>query len=143
MFMVSCGMGAGKKFKFAFFILLSMAMLSACSKQSDSTPSTTPGVFPQTFPISSTVLSNCRFKNPNPIYTLGASITPNPILCDEGVATSVSLLNPNPLPSGLTFSTPQLSLIGTPTQKSNPTLYQFYVENESGYVILKMQITVK
>jgi hypothetical protein len=135
----------GKRFVLPLgpMLFLFTLLLSACSKQNGASDAVTTGIFPQTFPISSTVLMNCRFKNPTPIYTVGSPITPNSILCDEGVATSVSLLNATPLPSGLSFSMPQLSLIGTPTQKIPQTLFQFYIENESGYVILKMQMTVK
>jgi hypothetical protein len=128
----------------AFVVFLGLPLaLGACSKSNSGDASSPTGIFPQTFPIASTVLTNCRFKNPNPIYSVGAPITPNSIQCDEGVATTVSLLNPTPLPSGLTFSMAQLSLVGTPTQKIAQTPFQFYVENESGYVILKIQITVK
>ena len=136
--------------RFSFFFrngpvaILIAAALGACSKpQSPSGSSVLAGNIPQVFPVSAAMLKNCRFKDPDPVYTAGVSITPNSILCDEGAVSSVSLLNPAPLPTGLSFSMAQLSLTGTPSQKTAKTLYQFYVENSAGYVVLKMQLTVK
>lgn len=97
----------------------------------------------EVFPISTGELKNCRFQNQNPVYSFGAAIPPNPVVCDSGVATSVQLLSPSPLPTGLSFAMNQLSLAGTANEKVSKAPYQFYIENSSGYQILKIQITVQ
>lgn len=124
-------------------VLGGILSLFACSKPNAEQPNGTQTPIPDSFPISNTKFKNCRFQVPNPVYTYGSSIVPNPILCDEGVARSVSLLSANPLPSGLSFSMAQLSLVGTASEKMTSAPYDFYIENEAGYAILKMQITVK
>ena len=124
--------------------LLLFQVAGACSKaQSPSEATVLNGAIPQTFPVSTSVLKNCRFKDPEPVYTAGSPIPPNTLLCDEGVARTVSVLNPEPLPAGLSFSMAELALTGTPSQKIAKTTYRFYVENSAGYIVLKMQLTVK
>jgi hypothetical protein len=124
-------------------VLLITISLAACSKQKPSSATAAPFPSVQSFPISSSVLTHCHFKDPNPVYTFGAAIPANPVLCDEGAIRAVTLLSPTPLPSGLSFSLDQLSLIGTASEKTNAAPYQFYAENEAGYTILKIQITIK
>jgi hypothetical protein len=124
-------------------LLLGVFFLTSCSKEkAASDPTNTPlGV--ETFPIANSALKNCRFQVSNPTYTQGSTIPQNPIICDEGVARSVQILGPNAtLPAGIQFSNAQLSLVGTPTEKVSNAQYQFYLENEAGYVILKMNLTV-
>ncbi len=121
-----------------------LLLAAGCSKSKDE-PEPFDGQVstPQSFPLSAALLKNCRFGNPNPTYTFGKPIPPNPVICEEGAVKSVSLLNANPLPSGLSFSTAQMSLTGTASERTTSAPYQFYLENEAGYVILKMQLTVK
>ncbi|MBU6153825.1 MAG: hypothetical protein KGP28_05940 [Bdellovibrionales bacterium] len=132
----------------AFFLRPAMVFLFclgalSCSKpnQETSTGGQTP--IPDSFPIANSKLKNCRFEVENPTYTYGSAITPNRILCDEGVARAVSLLSQTPLPAGLSFSQAELALVGTASEKVTAAAYQFYIENEAGYLILKMRITVK
>jgi hypothetical protein len=121
---------------------LATLTLSACS-QSNTDQSSAPSTpIVVSYPISNSKFKNCRFQNLNPTYSVNAQITPNPIDCDEGVATSVQLLSTTALPTGLTFSTATLSLVGTPSEKVSNAPYQFYVENEAGYVILTLNLTV-
>ena len=123
----------------ALFFIFSMG----CSKQQQSASVPAPQPTVETFPISNSKLTNCRFQSAAPTYVSGTTIKPNPIICDQGVPTSVQVLNPNPLPAGIVFSKDQLSLTGTSTVKLAQTPYQFYLENEAGYVIINLQLTVK
>ena len=134
--------GFAKPIQSLLFIVL-MAITLSCSKQKSAGSTGFQPSLGETFPVSSSVLKNCHFQETQPIYFSGQSITANPILCEEGVARSVTLLTPAALPTGLAFSMSQLSLTGTPTEKSLSAPYEFYIENEAGYAILKMQITVK
>jgi hypothetical protein len=128
-----------------FVILAGLLLLNpGCSKSNDQLePFDGQDSTPQSFPLSAALLKNCRFETPNPTYTYGQPIRPNPVICDEGAVRSVSVLNANPLPSGLSFSSGQMSLVGTASERTAATPYQFYLENEAGYAILKMQLTVK
>ena len=123
------------------FLICSAAM--SCSKPGKESPAGGQVPIPDTFPIANSKFKNCRFENENPEYSYGTRIAPNRILCDEGVARAVSLLSPNPLPAGLSFSLAELALVGTASEKRTAAPYQFYMENEAGYLILKMRITVK
>jgi hypothetical protein len=115
---------------------------TGCSKQQAAdAPAAQPTV--ETFPISNSKLTNCHFQTATATYSSGAAIAPNPIICAQGVPTSVQVLNPTPLPSGIAFSMDQLSLTGTSTVKLAQTPYQFYLENEAGYVIINLQLTVQ
>jgi hypothetical protein len=121
-----------------------LLLTAGCSKSNDQPePFDGQDSTPQSFPLSAALLKNCRFETPNPTYTYGQAIRSNPVICDEGAVRSVSVLNTNPLPSGLSFSTGQMSLVGTASERIPTTAYQFYLENEAGYAILKMQLTVK
>lgn len=121
-----------------------LLLAAGCSKSKDQPePFDGQDSTPQSFPLSAALLKNCRFETPNPTYTYGQTIPPNPVICQEGAIKSVSVLNANPLPSGLAFSTAQMSLTGTASERMTASPYQFYIENEAGYVILKMQLTVK
>jgi hypothetical protein len=124
-------------------ILTTLILLTSCSK---STPivdqgSGTPVV--ESFPIANTKFQNCRFQTAAPTYGVNSTITPNPIVCDAGVAKAVQLISTTPLPQGIIFSSDTLSLVGTPTVAMASTIFDFYIENESGYVILPLTITVK
>ena len=127
---------------FTLFCLFTLS-LASCSKAKVSPLSPNNLSTAETFPIANSELKNCHFKDPNPTYTCGQTITPNPIQCDQGVARSVQILNPNPLPSGIQFSSNQLSLVGTAGERVTGSPYRFYLENEAGYVVLKMLLTVK
>jgi hypothetical protein len=116
---------------------------ASCSKPNQSNPSGGQIPIPDSFPLSNTKFKNCRFEVENPVYSFGAAITPNRILCEEGYVRSVSVLSPNPLPAGLSVSTTEFALTGTASEKMTAAPYQFYIENEAGYLILKMRITVK
>ena len=117
--------------------------LNACSRAQDNQTGGNPFPAVQSFPIEASKLKNCRFQTPNPVYTQGQRITNNRISCDEGVPRSVQILGPTALPSGLQFSMDQIALIGTPGEKISNGNYSFYLENEAGYIILKMALTVK
>ncbi len=124
-------------------LALLILTLVSCSKQDRKPLSTPANPIVETFPISSGQFQNCRFENPSPTYSFGSAITPNPIICDQGVATSVQLLTPSPLPSGIQFKLGSLSLVGTANEKVQKAPYQFYIENEAGYQLLKIQITIQ
>ena len=127
------------------FALLFSALIafSACSKKDAARePSGKPTVS-ETFPIENSKLTNCHFKNQNPTYSFQSTIEPNPISCDDGVPRKVELLTPTPLPNGLQFAANQLSLVGTAGEKVVGAPYEFYLENEAGYAIIKLHITVK
>ncbi len=122
-----------------FFCLAALS----CSKPNSENSRGNQIPIPDSFPLANSKLKNCRFEVENPTYSYGAAIVPNRILCDEGVARAVSLLSPTPLPAGLSFSLAELALVGTASEKMTSAPYQFYIENEAGYLILKMRITVK
>ena len=133
---------AAIKLNSVFLIAFLLISATGCAKATSQDPTyLTPD--PETYPIENAQFKNCHFKDPKPVYTLNSKINPNPILCDEGVATKVEMLSINTLPTGLQFSMDSLSLIGTATQKVAPTTYQFYIENEAGYLILNLNLTVK
>ncbi len=123
--------------------MLVLVSLNACSRAKDELTGGNPFPAVQTFPIEASKLKNCRFQTANPVYSQGQRITDNRISCDEGVPRSVQLLGPTPLPTGLQFSMDKIALIGTPGEKITNGNYSFYLENEAGYVILKMALTVK
>jgi len=123
--------------------LVALLSLSACSqKDSNRTPGSQ-NITPEPLPISNSKLTNCHFKDAHPVYSFQSTIAPNPISCDNGVPRKVELLTPTPLPGGLQFAMNQLSLTGSPSEKVTSAPYQFYLENEAGYVIIPIQITVK
>jgi hypothetical protein len=129
-------------FKLAFFFMGLASLVSACSKSPDQAPNVAAPVV-ESFPAQNAKFKNCHFKVAFPVYSLNSAIAPNPIQCDEGVAKTVQLLGANVLPAGVTFSTASLSLVGTPTEKTAIAPYNFYLENEAGYVILQLNLTVK
>ncbi len=97
---------------------------------------------PETQAIITDQLKNCRFQNPKITYAYQSKITANPIICDQGVPRKVELISPTPLPSGLLFSMNELSLVGTANEKVIKAPFQYYLQNEAGYVIVKLEITV-
>lgn len=127
------------KLGYSLFLTLTLAvtgaiLVSGCTQ--DQPTNQNPGTpDPQMDFISATKLKNCHFQNAAPSYTFNSTITPNPIICAEGVAKSVQLLTPSPLPSGIQFSMDQLSLTGTANEKVIGAPYQFWIENEAGYAI--------
>jgi hypothetical protein len=123
--------------------VLILVSLSACSRAKDELTGGTPFPAVQSFPIEASQLKNCRFQTANPVYSQGQRITDNRISCDQGVPRSVQILGPTALPSGLQFSMDKIALVGTPGEKITSANYSFYLENEAGYVILKMALTVK
>lgn len=125
----------------ALFIL-SLIVLASCTKEA---PKDSKAIQhgDESYPIENTKLVNCRFKNPTPSYSFGATIEPNIIQCDEGVPKKVEQLSPAPLPSGIQFSQNSLSLTGTANERVVQAPYDFYLENESGYVIIKIQISIQ
>ncbi len=78
-----------------------------------------------------------------PSYTVGQTITANRILCDEGVATKIEVLTPTPLPKGLTLDLASRSLIGKPEERVIQAPYQIYLENEAGYLVISLTLTVR
>lgn len=125
----------------ALFIF-GLISLAACSKNADKDQKTVI-VGDESYPIENSKLKNCRFKFPSPTYSFGATIEPNLILCDEGVPKKVEILTPAPLPSGIQFSANTLSINGTANERVVQAPYDFYLENESGYVIIKIQISIQ
>ncbi len=132
-----------KKLSSHLGILAILLTLASCSQKNNGASKSTGTPTVESYPIANTKLQNCHFKNPAPTYTYGATITPNPIVCDSGVATAVSLVSASPLPTNMQFSMDQLALTGIASEKMSQIPYQFYVENQSGYVILNLQLTVK
>jgi hypothetical protein len=125
------------------FLLASLALLSTgCSKDATTAATVTPQSV-ETFPLENTVLTGCDFQTPNPTYAFNSTIAPNPIVCKAGVARTVTLISPGLLPSGLKFDPTQLSLVGVANEKMVAVPYTYYVENEAGYIILKLTITIK
>ncbi len=95
------------------------------------------------FAVSASELKNCRFTRPEVVYAKNQPITPNPVLCDSGVATFSEVLSARPLPAGLRFSASTLRLEGTPTEASAAGVYRLYLENSSGYLIIPLRISVQ
>jgi hypothetical protein len=124
-------------------ILTTFILLTSCSKSTPITDQSSGTPLVESFPIANTKFQNCRFQTPAPTYGVNSTITPNPIVCDAGVAKMVKLISTTSLPQGLVFSSDTLSLVGTPTVATKSTVFDFYIENEAGYVILPLTITVK
>ena len=127
---------------FALLILTSLA-LAACSQKNPDGPVSNLGPTVESFPIENTQFKNCHFHDQTPSYSVNTAITPNYISCDEGVAKSVQLLSATALPAGLSFDMGTLSLVGTATEKITNAAFDFYIENEAGYLILHLVLTVK
>ena len=123
--------------------MTALLMLSSCSKSNPNSDQSTVAPFVESFPIENTKLTHCRFQTATATYSVNSAITPNPIICDEGVARAVQLISTAPLPQGLMFSTDTLSLVGTPTAKASSAAFNFYIANEAGYVILPITLSVQ
>ena len=119
--------------------------LIGCSKQeAEQTVAKKPPVsIPESQAINNTKMRNCRFQNSPVEYTYGQSIPMNPIVCDEGVAVKITQLSPNLLPSGIIFSSADRALVGTANEKVIGAQYEFYLENEAGYVRVPLRLTVR
>ncbi len=126
-----------------FTLILSLLVLSSCTKEASKDGKTAITNGSESYPIENSKLKNCRFKNTAPSYTFGSTIEPNIIQCDEGVPKKVELLTVAPLPSGIQFSQNTLSLVGTANERVIQAPYDFYLENEAGYVIIKIQISIQ
>jgi hypothetical protein len=124
-------------------LVIGLVFLASCSKQASKDRKTNVQVDSESYPIENSKLKNCHFKVQAPTYTFGATIEPNIIQCDEGVPKKIEILTPAPLPSGIQFSQNTLSLIGTANERVVQAPYDFYLENESGYVIIKIQISIQ
>jgi len=125
-------------------MVLGMLALASCSKPAASavTPMGDPTL--ETYPISNTQLTNCHFQNPKPSYAFGSTITPNPVICDNGsVALVAQVLTPAALPTGLNFSEGTLALTGVANEKVTNAAYDIYLENGAGYTIIKIQISIQ
>lgn len=130
--------------KLFIYTVCSLAiLLGSCSPEDQNTAKVKPVQEAESLPVENTKLKNCRFKFTAPNYAFGSSIEPNPIQCDEGVPKKVEILTPSPLPSGIQFSSSVLSLIGTANERVIQAPYEFYLENESGYSIIKIQISIQ
>ena len=123
--------------------ILGFMILASCSKEASKESKPNIQLGSESYPIENAKLKNCHFKYSTPSYTFGASIEPNIIQCDEGVPKKIEILTPAPLPSGIQFSQNTLSLIGTANERVVQAPYDFYLENESGYVIIKIQISIQ
>ena len=126
-----------------FLAALTALMVSSCSKENLNAKKIIQSGDAESIPIENSKLVNCRFQNPTPSYRFGTSIDPNVIICDEGVAKKVEQLTPSPLPSGIQLSNETLSLSGTANERVIQAPYEFYLENESGYMIIKIQISIQ
>lgn len=124
-------------------LILSLIFLSSCTKEGPKNNRPTSSMNSESFPIANSKLKNCHFKFPKPTYTFGSTIEPNVIQCDEGVPKKVEVLTVAPLPSGIQFSPSTLSLTGTANERVAQAPYEFYLENEAGYVIIKIQISIQ
>ncbi len=122
-----------------------LAMMTGCSGNTNpSVPNAIPtAIGPVVQDASTGPLKNCRFQNPTPTYAFQSTISPNPIHCDQGIATAVTVLTPNSLPSGILFSQSQMSLTGSANEKVNQAPYLFYLENASNYLIIPLNLTIK
>ncbi len=129
--------------KFKSTLIIALLVLSSCTKQASKDRKGNVSIDSESYPIENSKLKNCHFKFPFPSYTFGATIEPNIILCDEGVPKKVEILTPAPLPSGIQFSPNTLNLIGTANERVIQAPYDFYLENESGYAIIKIQISIQ
>ena len=125
---------------FTFSLILLGA--SSCSKTPPYAQTAIPGN-EETMPIGNFQMKNCRFNNSAPHYTYGAAIAPNYIQCDEGLPATVQKLSPAALPQGMQFSNGVLGLTGTPTERVIQAPYEFYLENPSGYQVIKIQISIQ
>ena len=123
-------------------LIVAVLALTACSKSNSDQAANPLAPTVESFPIGNTEFKNCHFHIPAPTYSANATIAPNYISCDEGVAKSVQLLSAATLPAGMTFDLGTLSLVGTPTEKVTAAPYDFYIENEAGYLILHLTLTV-
>jgi hypothetical protein len=129
-----------KGFAVVFMLLVT---LSACSKKSSERDPNGQITVPEGYPLSSSKLENCRFKDPAPTYSFNSTIELNAIQCDDGVPRTVQVLTPNGLPNGLEFTYSPLGLHGTAKERVVAAPYEFYLENEAGYQIIRMTITIK
>ena len=126
---------------FAFGIL---GFFSACTPNNSTPPAPTSVPTVDTSAVSAPALVNCHFQTQKATYSFNTTIKPNPITCDNGgVPRTVQVLSPAPLPPGLEFDATKLALVGTATEKQALSPYKFYLENEAGYVIINLQITVQ
>lgn len=132
-----------KGIAFKSALVLGLLVLASCSKEATKDRKTNANIDSESYPIENAKLTNCRFKFATPSYTFGSTIEQNIILCDEGVPRKVEILTPAPLPSGIQFSHNTLSLIGTANERVVQAPYDFYLENESGYTIIKIQISIQ
>lgn len=129
---------------FSAVLLIAISMMnSSCSKENQNAKRVIQSGDSESIPIENSKLVNCRFSNPNPSYTFGSTITQNTIICDEGVAKKVEQLTPSPLPSGIQLNADSLSLTGTANERVIQAPYEFYLENEAGYTIIKIQISIQ
>ena len=117
--------------------------LTSCSKQAATASGPVGDPSLETYPISNSVLTNCRFQNPTPTYVFGSTITPNPVICDQGVALTAQVLTPALLPGQLAFSSGTLALTGVASEKVTNAPYDIYLENGAGYTIIKIQISIQ
>lgn len=128
---------------FAYLLAVSLVLLSACSKKDAGRSPNSQNIAPEPLAIESSKLTNCHFKVSNPTYSYQSTIAPNPIQCDDGVPRKVELLTPTPLPNGIQFAMNLLSLTGVAGERVINAPYEFYLENEAGYVMIKLLVTVK
>lgn len=132
-----------KKCAIQFVFVLSLVGLISCTKENTNARKGNTALESESFPIENLKLKNCHFKFPTANYVFGATITPNIIQCEEGVPKKVEQLTPAKLPDGIHFDAGQLSLVGTANERVIQAPYDFYLENESGYVIIKIQISIQ
>lgn len=123
--------------------LAAASLLGACSKSKDEGAKNGHVPEVEVFPITNAKLTNCRFATTSPVYAFNSKITPNVIRCDEGVPKRVEVLTQNPLPQGLSLDPSQLALVGTAKEKVSKAPYVIYLENETGYVKISLNITVQ
>ena len=124
--------------------LLLLAVLASGCGEEPASKSLTPSPAAAPSPVSqnrNVKLTNCRFQTASPVYSYGQKIQPNPIVCGEGKPTSAQLLSNSVLPTGLVFSNQTLS--GTASEKMSKIPYTFYLENEIGYVLTTLTITIQ
>ena len=124
-------------------LILSLLFFASCTKQASTAGNRVIPGDSESYPIGNSKLKNCHFKFQTPSYTFGSTIEPNIIMCEEGIPTAVTVLTPALLPSGIQFSMSTLSLTGTANERVVQAPYDFYLENESGYVIIKIQISIQ
>jgi hypothetical protein len=139
-------MAIGLRHFYSPILILVLGCILSCAKPKTLTAPAAPGNNTpegEQFAVTASELKNCRFTSAEVTYSRNQPIPPNPVTCDSGVASSSEVVSAKPLPPGLRFNSGSLRLEGTPVETSSSQLYQIYLENSSGYLIIPLRIQVQ